>query len=107
MELDLDDPFEYACAVMIETNRAKRSDYASDDNPFKNFELVAQTMQLQDYDRKRDCLGMVIRKVSRVINLWDREPENESVLDSYKDLAVYSTLLYAMASEEGGWEELE
>jgi hypothetical protein len=107
MQLDLDDPFEYACALMIETHRVKRADYASDDEPFKNFEVVAQMMQLEGYDRMADCLTMVIRKVGRIVNLRGAEPENESLLDSYKDLAVYGTLLYCMASEDGGWEELE
>jgi len=107
MDLDLDDPIEYVCAVIIETHRRKRADYATDEEPFKNFEVVARMMELEGYDRLSDCLTMVIRKVGRIINLRGSEPENESLLDSYKDLAVYGVLLYAMASEEGGWEELE
>jgi hypothetical protein len=100
LELDDSNEFEWACMRMVEMNRRKRADYASDSDIFLNFRVNAQMMRLEGYDYKEDCLSMVCRKVNRITNLRGRDPQNETVLDSYEDLAVYATLLFAMALEE-------
>src|SRR4051812_5444478 len=92
--LDLNDPMDWVFNDMIETNRRKRADYAGAD-PFANFKAVAQMMQLPDYDYLEDCLTMICRKIGRIVNLRGRDAANETVIDSWLDLAVYATLGYA------------
>lgn len=98
--LDPNDPIEARLIEMVILNRAKRNDYATNDNPFQNFELVAAAMALEGYDRVQDALSMVIRKTSRIVNLRGRDPSNESLLDSWKDMALYAVLGWAMVDQE-------
>jgi hypothetical protein len=95
IELDANDPMDRAFLRMIEMNQKKRADYAGSD-PFSNFRKVAAMMQLEGYDHIEDCMTMVCRKIARINNLRGRSPKNEAVIDSYEDLAVYATLLFAM-----------
>jgi hypothetical protein len=97
--LDTNDPMDRAFKRMIEMNKKKRADYAGKD-PFANFRKVADMMQLDGYDYIEDCMTMVCRKIARINNLRGRDPKNEAVLDSYEDLAVYATLLFAMVLQE-------
>ena len=89
---------------MVETNRKKRADYAASDNIFRNFERVAGMMDMAGYDAQEDILNMVFRKASRITNLRGKEPMNESVEDSWLDLAVYAILgyVYYRRSDLGG-----
>lgn len=95
MELDPQDPFESVVIELVDLNRVKRADYASDTNIFKNFERVVEMLGLEGYSVSEDILAMVCRKVQRIVNLRGRAPTNESVQDSWKDLAVYAMLGYA------------
>lgn len=92
------DPVDRAFIRMIEMNHKKRADYAGAD-PFANFRKVAEMMQLDGYDHIEDCMTMVCRKIARINNLRGRDAQNEAVIDSFEDLAVYGMLLFAMVLE--------
>jgi hypothetical protein len=102
MTLDPNDPFERLLIPLVEMNRKKRADYASDDNLFLNFDINATIMRFPGYDAYEDCLSMVARKLNRLTNLRGREPQNEGVIDTNIDLAVYSVLLYGLALRRAG-----
>lgn len=97
--LDPKDPFDKLIIPMVEINRKKRADYADEEDTYRNFRRVAEMMDLPDYDELEDCLTMVARKFCRITNLRGRDPQNEGVLDSFLDLAVYSILAYGLAVE--------
>jgi len=102
IELDPKDPFEKLLIPIVETNRKKRADYASDDNIYLNFDRNAEMMDLDGYDSLEDCLSMVARKFSRIVNLRGRDASNEAVEDSFLDLAVYGILAYGLALRKAG-----
>lgn len=93
LKLNDENEFERVLIRMVELSRAKRSDYASDENMLSNFEDVVQMMKLDGYDVREDILQMIARKFSRIVNLRGRSALNEAVQDSVLDLAVYAVLL--------------
>lgn len=93
------DEFEKLLIPMVETNRKKRADYATDGDAYLNFRRNAMMLDLEDYDALTDCLSMVSRKFGRIINLRGRDATNETVVDSYLDMAVYAILAYGLALE--------
>src|SRR6478752_3885571 len=82
MELDLNDPFDSAVAKLVAMNRKKRADYAAD----SDWALVL-------------LLTKIARLRSLRLNGRMEDPSNESVLDTYLDLAVYSVIVFALVSE--------
>jgi hypothetical protein len=54
-------------------------------------------MGLAGYDALEDCLSMVSRKLGRIVNLRGRDPRNETVVDTFEDLAVYAVLALGLA----------
>jgi hypothetical protein len=97
ISLDPYDGFEKLLIPIVEMNRKKRADYASEANLYQNFDRNAEMMDMEGYDALEDCLSMVARKFGRIVNLRGRDPKNESVVDSYLDLAVYGILCYGLA----------
>jgi hypothetical protein len=95
--LDPTDPFERIVYDMIQMNRKKRHDYASDGDIIQNFRRNADMVALLEpkYDIFVDCFSMVTRKISRLQNLLGsgKTPNNESIEDTLTDLAVYCVLL--------------
>lgn len=102
IELDPKDAFEKLLIPIVEMNRKKRADYASEDNIFLNFDRNADMMKMEGYSALEDCLSMVARKFGRITNLRGRTAANETVADSYLDLAVYSILALGLALREAG-----
>jgi hypothetical protein len=107
--LDPNDPFEAVLIEMVTTNRAKRKDYAVDGSPFSNFDGTAQIMYLAGIDEFSSLDSVVfniaqklVRRGSLVINGRADDPTNEPLEDTYKDLAVYATILYAMSRYPDG-----
>jgi len=98
--LDPTDPFDRLIIPMVEMNRKKRADYATQGNLFANFDRNAEMMNMPGYTALEDCLSMVGRKFNRITNLRGRPPKNETVLDSFLDLAVYGVLAYGLAMRE-------
>jgi hypothetical protein len=101
--LDPNDPFEAVLIEMVTTNRAKRKDYAVDGNPFSNFYGSAEIMRLAGVDPFNELDSAVfniaqklVRRGSLKVNGREEEPENEPLEDTYRDLAVYAAILYAM-----------
>lgn len=84
------DSFEAILIEVVTLQRAKQSDYASEVDTHSNFRFVADIMPIEGYTLLADILNMVIRKTGRILNLWGRDPQNESVRDSWLDLAVYA-----------------
>ena len=97
--LDMNDPHEALLAQAVELQRKKRSDYASSHDPYKNFRENAEMLGIPGYGPLEDCFSMILRKIGRIKNLRGRPPMNESVIDSYLDLFVYSWLAYGLAVE--------
>jgi hypothetical protein len=98
--LDHNDSFERLLIPIVEMNRKKRKDYASDENTFGNFDYVADaTMGMVTAREYADI--MVIMKSGRIQNLRGRKAANEAVEDTYLDRAVYSILAYGLALREG------
>lgn len=77
----------------------KKSDYSTGDD-FWNFEFAADTMggDASPSDVMRALIGI---KLGRIQNLLAEgsDPENESLLDSFRDLAGYAIILYAYWKE--------
>lgn len=98
--LNPSDPFEAALIEMVLTNRAKRSDYAIDGDPFSNFHSTSAMMGVEGFGPLESALFNIYQKLTRLSSLRSNgrlgDPKNESVEDTYKDLAVYATILYAM-----------
>lgn len=100
-ELDPRDEFEALLIEIVDLQRRKRADYANDANPYTNFDINAAQMNLPDYTPLEDCKSMVLRKIGRINNLRGRDPRNETVEDSYRDLCVYAILMYGLHLRDG------
>ena len=94
------DPFERVLIDIVETNRRKRKDYAADGDPFSNFTLTSELLGLDGFDAVESALFNVCQKLARLkalrMNGRMDNPENESVADTYLDLAVYAVITYAI-----------
>lgn len=99
-----DDPFDAALIPIVETNRRKRRDYARDESPFSNFDATAESFGMEGFGRKEAVLFNILQKLARIKALRANgrldDTSNETVADTYLDLAVYSCILYAMSQEE-------
>jgi hypothetical protein len=96
-QFDPADPFDHQLIKMRALHRKKRSDYANEDNIYKNFDEVSRNVPIDDYDAFMDCFTMILRKIKRISNLINegttKQPQNESFEDSLIDLANYCVLL--------------
>lgn len=86
----------------------KSHDYATDSNVFSNFE---ESAQVAGVTVEQAFLVLIGTKLSRLKQLLTsgKAPNNESVVDSYKDLTNYCAILtsYSMKkSEQGKLEKL-
>jgi hypothetical protein len=102
--LNPSDPFDAALIPIVLTNRRKRKDYAQDGDPFSNFYTTAEMLGLVGFEGAESALFNVCQKIARLkalrMNGRMNQTANESVLDTYLDLAVYSIILYAIVLEE-------
>jgi hypothetical protein len=83
---------------LTEILNKKKSDYA-DEDVLSNFKIVSEIVKLAKVDSTKPegyAMLMVILKIVRIWNLKEsgKTPENESLLDSYKDLINYCKLSY-------------
>lgn len=75
----------------------KGNDYSNEDR-LSSFKLAGNIVGIT---AQQHCLTLIATKVARLgILLKGKEPSNESVKDSMKDLIVYSILLQMLESEE-------
>jgi len=106
MEITLDpnDPFDAAIIPIVETNRKKRADYAQDGDPFDNFKTTSGLLGLKGFGPVESALFNVLQKVARLKSLRQNgrmsATRNESVSDTYLDLATYAVIAYAAHLEE-------
>ena len=83
---------------LMEVMKSKGKDYA-DADVLSNFKIVSEIVKLAKIDATKPegyAMLMVILKIVRIWNLKEsgKTPENESLLDSYKDLINYCKLSY-------------
>lgn len=92
---------ESDCALLA----GKQADYASEQDPWVNFresaEFVNKTrgLNVTPLDIAYMLLGV---KISRLRNLGQRRPMNESITETLKDLRGYSAIIQAMEEETHG-----
>lgn len=77
----------------ITTHNKKNHDYAKEDNPHSNFEIVAELVK--HFKNPIDqvyvtLIGVKLARMSELLN--GKEPNNESIEDTYVDLTNYSAL---------------
>ena len=89
---------------LLEILKSKANDYA-DEDVLSNFKIVSEIVKLAKVDSTKPegyAMLMVILKIVRIWNLKSegKTPENESLLDSYKDLINYCKLSYLCEIEE-------
>lgn len=100
--LDQNEPFESILVDIVEMHRAKRADYASDNDSFSNFR-DSSDMGLEGFDAVTAAEHNVRQKLARIkslrLNGRLEEPENETVTDTYLDLAVYACITLALRLE--------
>jgi hypothetical protein len=98
--LEASDPFEAACIEMVKMNRLKRADYALDGDPFSNFHQTSAMLSIKGFGPIEAVLFNLTQKMARLTALRSNgrmeDTKNESVQDTYLDIAVYATILFAM-----------
>ena len=89
----LNDTFS-ECYLLAEK---KNSDYADNDNPFKNFEMSTQV----GVTPPRAILVRISDKLSRVSNLLDKPASvaDESISDTLNDIINYTAILKVYLNE--------
>jgi len=77
-----------------EIHKSKNDDYATEGNPFFNFDIQEDFINMVKSDRDKVFFGMLGLKVARIANLLNKVslPNNESLEDSFIDLATYVLL---------------
>jgi len=102
--LDPGDPFDSVILKMVEVNRAKRRDYALDGEFDSNFTDVAFNLGIDDFGNVESAYVLLLTKVARIRSLRKNgrmeDPSNESVVDTFVDLANYAVLCLAMIQEK-------
>jgi hypothetical protein len=95
---------------IVQTNRRKRADYARDVDPFSSFRTSSDLLGLDGFSMVEAGLFNVTQKLAQLKSLPQNgrmdDPQNEAVLDSYLDLAVYSVLVYARARQASALESI-
>lgn len=89
---------------LLDILKSKGKDYA-DSDVLSNFKIVSEIVKLAKIDATLPegyAMLMVILKIVRIWNLKTsgKTPENESLLDSYKDLINYCKLSYLCEVEK-------
>ncbi|MGE0450592.1 MAG: hypothetical protein AB7Q29_13550 [Vicinamibacterales bacterium] len=75
---------------MRATHDAKNADYASDENPYSNFELAARVSGCSVDTVFRVLIGVKLGRLDEL--LGGKDPKHESIQDSMLDLSVYAAL---------------
>lgn len=107
LRLDPDDPFESVLIPIIETNRKKRRDYASDDDIFSNFAGTARFAGFEaDWlSALFNCSQKLERMSALRLNGRLNDPANEAVADTLLDNAVYGIIALAIYARDQRREE--
>lgn len=98
--LDPTSPVEAAIIEIVKMQRAKTRDYAEDGSIFSNFEMTADlTNQAPEESALFNVAQKLVRLRSLKANGRTNDPTNESVQDTYLDLAVYAVIAYAIVQQ--------
>ncbi len=97
--LNPSDPFEAALIDIVQINRKKRADYATDDDIFSNFRGAGRRTGLEA-SKIVDVMIAIKEERMAALEANGREPENEAVIDTLLDRACYSVIGYALGKEE-------
>ena len=81
---------------ILDLLESKGDDYANEDR-LSNFKESACLLNITAF---KVCLNQIAIKISRIVNLIDREARNESLEDSLKDLITYSLILSMIHKDE-------
>ena len=81
---------------ILELLESKGDDYANEDR-LSNFKESACLLNTTAF---KVCLNQIAIKISRIVNLIDREARNESMDDSLQDLITYSLILSMIYQDE-------
>lgn len=88
-----------AIANISEMNERKRADYASAEDIFSNFKEAGAEAGVSAQTVVNVLMGVKNARI-RQLEASGRAPENEALIDSYLDRAVYGVIGYAMKLEE-------
>lgn len=105
--MELNEFLEIALGLFEEAGilvQSKNKDYSKQENAFRNFDRTSQIVRALGLDlgkREHIALFEIVKKVHRLVNLGDREPQHESIKDTCLDIIVYIVLYYGMMSEGG------
>lgn len=74
-----------------ELHDRKNKDYATDDNPYSNFEFAALLVKLFNNPVDQTFAGIIGNKLARLGELLgkDKSSHNESIRDTMRDLTCY------------------
>lgn len=91
----------------LELLKSKGNDYGADDDILINFKMVsgaAKALKVNVHTPEGYSLFMMLVKMARLTNLLnnDKQPVNERVSDSFKDLSNYAQLTYLNYLEQSG-----
>lgn len=77
-----------------ELHKRKNDDYAKNDNPFFNFDVAEYGLRLFPNPRDGAFAGLIFTKLGRlaVLLLPGAKVNNESIEDTFLDLATYTLL---------------
>src|SRR5690606_34763120 len=77
-----------------EIHSKKNADYASQDNQFENFTRAAYLISWFNNDADKTFVNHIATKLARLATLLNSKnaPNNESIEDSFLDLATYCIL---------------
>lgn len=84
---------------MQDLHNKKNQDYASDNNPYSNFETAARVAGVSPQEVFKVLIGV---KLARLYELEGKgkTPNFESIEDTWKDLAVYAAMGYSYLLSE-------
>ena len=81
---------------ILELLESKGDDYANEDR-LSNFKESACLLNTTAF---KVCLNQIAIKISRIVNIIEREARNESLEDLINDLFTYSLLLLMINKDE-------
>ncbi len=104
VDFDPADPFERVLLLIAETARRKRADYALDNDPYSTFRDTSLMLGLDGFCAVESALFNVLQRLARLRSLRRNgrmaDPANETVEDTYLDLATYACIAAALAEQE-------
>lgn len=90
---------ELALSLLKETLRSKNADYRIG-SEFSNFYFSADVAGIAPGDVMMAQIGIKLGRIKGILSTTDRDINHEALIDTYKDLAGYAVLLYALKLKE-------